>query len=76
MAQVDRGHRNGGGAHYSDWRRDVLVRSGFDDAVAAAVAAEPRFDVHKILELVDRGCPPHLAVRILAPLDGEEGESW
>jgi hypothetical protein len=24
-----------------------------------------------LLELVDRGCTPHLAARILAPLDGE-----
>jgi hypothetical protein len=26
-------------------------------------------DIHALLELVDRGCPPHLAARILAPLD-------
>jgi hypothetical protein len=27
------------------------------------------FDLHALLELVDRGCAPDLAVRILAPLD-------
>jgi hypothetical protein len=29
-------------------------------------------DLHQLLELVDRGCPPELAVRILAPLDQDE----
>jgi hypothetical protein len=28
-----------------------------------------------LLELVDRGCPPHLATRILAPLEQESGRS-
>jgi hypothetical protein len=27
-------------------------------------------DLHELLVLVDRGCPPPLAARILAPLDG------
>ena len=26
-------------------------------------------DLHALLEIVDRGYPPHLAARILAPLD-------
>jgi hypothetical protein len=26
-------------------------------------------DLHALLELVDRGCPPALAARILAPLE-------
>jgi hypothetical protein len=36
-------------------------------SLAQWVAADPRFDLHALLELVDRGCPPPLAVRILAP---------
>jgi hypothetical protein len=32
------------------------------------VAANPAYDLHRLLSLVDRGCPPRLAVRILAPL--------
>jgi hypothetical protein len=28
-------------------------------------------DLHALLGLVDRGCPPDLAARILAPLDRE-----
>jgi hypothetical protein len=39
--------------------------------VADAVASDPRFDLHALLQLVDRGCPPGLAVRILAPLPRE-----
>jgi hypothetical protein len=33
------------------------------------VAVDNRYDLHALLELVDRGCPPALAARILAPLD-------
>lgn len=54
-----------------EWRRSRLVEAGFPQAEAARVAADPRFDLHALLQLVDRGCPPHLAVRILAPLPRE-----
>jgi hypothetical protein len=59
---------------YADWRRDTLLRAGFEPDLSAAVAGDPRIDVHEMLELVDRGCPPGLAVRILAPLE-QLGES-
>jgi hypothetical protein len=36
------------------------------------LARDPRTDLHALLELVDRGCRPELAARILAPLDGDE----
>jgi hypothetical protein len=39
--------------------------------VAAEVAHNAAYDLHALIELVERGCPPALAVRILAPL--EEG---
>jgi hypothetical protein len=64
-------HSDDRGTHesrYTDWRRDMLVRAGFEPYLSAAVAGDPRIDVHEMLELVDRGCPPGLAVRILAPL--------
>jgi hypothetical protein len=51
-----------------DWRRCRLLEAGFSPELAASVAADPRFDLHALLELVDRGCPPALAVRIVAPL--------
>jgi hypothetical protein len=47
------------------WRTAELMRVGFagDDAVALAVRVE--VDLHEAIELVQRGCPPELAVRIL-----------
>ena len=51
-----------------DWRRRRLVAAGFDAPLAAWVAYSG-IDLHELLVLVDRGCPPHLAARILAPLD-------
>jgi len=50
------------------WRRCRLLEAGFPAALADAVAMDTRFDLHALLQLVDRGCPPELAVRILAPL--------
>jgi hypothetical protein len=54
-----------------EWRRRRLRAAGFAPAAAAALAADCAADLHALLELVDRGCPPHLAARILAPLDTE-----
>lgn len=51
-----------------DWRRRRLIAAGFDAQLAARLAAS-RIDLHELLVLVDRGCPPHLAARILAPID-------
>ncbi|HJR94539.1 MAG TPA: hypothetical protein VJ807_03835 [Gaiellaceae bacterium] len=51
------------------WRRDQLAAAGFTLREARRLARDPRYDLHALLELVDRGCPPDLAVRILAPLD-------
>ena len=53
------------------WRRDQLVHNGFALPVAARLARDPRYDLHALIELVGRGCSPELAVRILAPLEGE-----
>ena len=58
----------------NDWRRDQLRRAGFDRDLADRIAAERTTDLHALIELVERGCPPELAARILAPLD-EGGES-
>lgn len=54
------------------WRREQLARSGFPRELAARLAEDPRYDLHALIELVERGCPPDLAVRILAPLDAPE----
>jgi hypothetical protein len=51
------------------WRRGRLRAAGFPPDLADAVAHDCAMDLHALLELVDRGCPPPLAARILAPLD-------
>ena len=53
------------------WRCEQLVASGFADALAASVAQNAHYDLHALIELVERGCRPELAVRILAPLAEE-----
>lgn len=53
----------------ASWRREQLVRSGFSRRLAFQLAADPRYDLHALIELVEGGCSPELAVRIVAPLD-------
>jgi hypothetical protein len=50
------------------WRLCRLLEAGFPDETARRLAADRRFDLHALLELVDRGCPPSLAVRIVSPV--------
>ena len=51
------------------WRREQLVASDFAPALAATVSEDAHYDLHALIELVGRGCPPQLAVRILAPVE-------
>lgn len=53
------------------WRRDQLRAAGFAPQLAVAIAGSRGYDLHALIELVERGCPPRLAVRILAPFDEE-----
>jgi hypothetical protein len=53
------------------WRVDRLRAAGFDRRLARRIALDGRYDLHALLDLLDRGCPPALAIRILAPLEGE-----
>jgi hypothetical protein len=53
------------------WRQVQLLRVGFAAPLAASIARERAFDLHALIELVERGCPPELAARILAPIDAE-----
>jgi hypothetical protein len=52
-----------------EWRRARLIEAGFGPGLATRLGWDGRVDVHDLLELVDRGCPPELAARIAAPLD-------
>jgi hypothetical protein len=51
------------------WRRAQLVDAGLPRGLAARVARDERYDLHELVELVVHGCPPALAVRILAPVE-------
>jgi hypothetical protein len=55
---------------YSDvaWREARLRLAGFDPETASELARDDEVDLHAVLELIDRGCPPHLAARILTPI--------
>jgi hypothetical protein len=56
------------------WRYEQLEQVGVPASLARLLARDRRVDLHALIELVERGCPPHLAVRIVAPLDdGTEG---
>jgi hypothetical protein len=60
-----------------EWRHDQLRRAGFPPPLAERAAADERLDLHAVIELVERGCPPVLALRILAPVDDDErGDQW
>ena len=55
------------------WRIGQLVAAGFDSVSAAWIATDRTRDLHALIELVERGCPPVLAARILAPLNEPTG---
>jgi hypothetical protein len=54
------------------WRLCRLLEAGFSQQLAESLAASRAVDLHALLQLVDRGCPPDLAARILAPYAGPE----
>ncbi|HEY1564543.1 MAG TPA: hypothetical protein VGF72_07670 [Gaiellaceae bacterium] len=47
------------------WRTAELMRVGFPGDDAVALAARLDIDLHDAIALVQRGCPPELAIRIL-----------
>jgi hypothetical protein len=57
-----------------DWRTRCLLDAGFDARDAVRLGRDSAYDLHALLELIDRGCPPSLATRILAPLDAAPWE--
>jgi hypothetical protein len=58
-------------ANVTSWRRDRLIEAGFPLPLASRLARDSRYDLHAVIELVERGCPPELALRIVAPLEQE-----
>ena len=45
------------------------MSAGFPRPLAMQLADDRRYDLHALIELVEHGCPPELATRILAPLE-------
>lgn len=71
IARSCTGH--GPSADVTTWRRCRLLEAGFPASLAQALASAD-VDVHALLQLVDRGCDPLLAARILSPLDVDLGQ--
>ena len=47
------------------WRAEELIRAGFDPDSALRLAARTDIDIHRAAEMLERGCPPELALQIL-----------
>jgi hypothetical protein len=47
------------------WRAYALERAGYDARDAAELAARTDVDLHLAVELLENGCPPETALRIL-----------
>jgi hypothetical protein len=47
------------------WRAQTLERAGFPEDVAAELAMRSDVDLHRAIELLERGCPPAVAADIL-----------
>jgi len=47
------------------WRAEALEKVGYDRVSAAELAGRHDVDLHQAIELVERGCPPETALRIL-----------
>ena len=54
------------------WRAGRLREAGFPWELADWLSHTPT-DLHELLSLIDAGCPPDLAARILAPIDQGTG---
>jgi hypothetical protein len=48
-----------------NWRMEALERAGYAREDAFVIAACHDIDLHKAVDLVGKGCPPGLALRIL-----------
>ena len=47
------------------WRLEELLRAGYPESAATALAARSDVDLHSAVSLLQRGCPPEIAVAIL-----------
>jgi hypothetical protein len=68
MRDVPRAQRKRTPEEIAAWRADRLRAAHFPEPLAEQVARNTCYELPALLELIDRGCPPELAARILAPL--------
>ena len=47
------------------WRAEELERAGYEPRAAGRLAVRHDVDLHEAIELLKRGCPKDLALRIL-----------
>ncbi|MDP9492019.1 MAG: hypothetical protein M3P42_07460 [Actinomycetota bacterium] len=47
------------------WRAEELERAGYGTRASGRLAARHDIDLHYAIELLDLGCPPELAIKIL-----------
>jgi hypothetical protein len=47
------------------WRAELLERAGYDARGAAEVATRQDIDLHFAIDLLEQGCSPELALKIL-----------
>jgi hypothetical protein len=47
------------------WRADELERAGYEPRAAGRLAVRHDVDLHRAVDLIERGCNPDLALRIL-----------
>ena len=47
------------------WRLEELERAGYPTHIAAELAGRHYVDLHRAIELLQRGCTPELALQIL-----------
>jgi hypothetical protein len=47
------------------WRAEELERAGYEPRAAGRLAVRHDVDLHAAVELLERGCPPDLALKIL-----------
>jgi hypothetical protein len=51
-------------AEVEAWRLHVLLQAGYPLKVAERIAGSDA-DLHRAVQMLDRGCAPHMAARIL-----------
>ncbi len=65
MAQTILIDRSEQGDSVVRWREERLLHAGYDAEAALVIAFDREVDLHLAVSLLERGCPPDTALRIL-----------